>query len=343
VSPRISPGSQGRLRVYSTCPQSKDVDAAEYAGRVADVARWSEEAGCHGILVYTDNGIVDPWLAAQKVIDATETLRPLVAVQPVYMSPYSVAKMVTTLAYLHGRAVDLNMLAGGFRNDLRALGDETPHDDRYNRTVEYTRIVSGLLAGESVTAEGRWYRVKNLRLIPPLPAELAPELTISGSSDAGLAAAEQIGAIAIRYPKPVEDEERESGLRPRGGMGVRVGVIARERADDAWRVARERFPEDRRGEIKHQLAMKVSDSSWHRELSAREQGGEDDASPYWLGPFNQGQTFCPYLVGSHERVGTELGRYVAAGFNTFILDIPPDREELEHTGVVFERARTQAA
>ena len=151
------------VRIYATCPQSKDVDAAEYASRVADVARWSEEAGCHGILVYTDNGIVDPWLVAQRVIEATERLRPLVAVQPVYMHPYSVAKMVTSLAYLHGRAVDLNMLAGGFRNDLLALGDETPHDDRYKRTIEYTQIVTGLLGGETVTLDGRWHPVKNLR------------------------------------------------------------------------------------------------------------------------------------------------------------------------------------
>jgi alkanesulfonate monooxygenase len=68
------------LRVYATCPQSKDVDVSEYKDRVADVARWSEEAGCHGILVYTDNGIADPWLVAQQVIEATERLRPLVAV-----------------------------------------------------------------------------------------------------------------------------------------------------------------------------------------------------------------------------------------------------------------------
>ena len=327
------------LFVYATCPQSKDVAAAEYAQRVADVARWSEEAGCHGILVYTDNGIADPWLVAQQVIEATETLRPLVAVQPVYMNPYSVAKMVTSLAYLHGRAVDLNMLAGGFRNDLIALGDETAHDDRYKRTVEYTRIVTGLLKGEAVTVEGNWYRVKNLRLTPPLPDDLAPTLTISGSSSAGLEAAQEIGAIAVRYPKPVEEEERESGPRPTGGVGVRVGVIARESAEDAWRLARERFPEDRKGEVKHQLAMKVTDSPWHRDLSERDQGGGQDESPYWLGPFNQGQTFCPYLVGTHERVGAELARYIGAGFNTFILDIPPDREELVHTGVAFEQAQ----
>jgi alkanesulfonate monooxygenase len=325
------------LRVYATCPQSKDVDVSEYKDRVADVARWSEEAGCHGILVYTDNGIADPWLVAQQVIEATERLRPLVAVQSVYMSPYSVAKMVTTLAYLHGRAVDLNMVAGGFRNDLLALGDETPHDDRYNRVIEYTRIITGLLKGESVTFEGRFYSVKNLRLTPPLPAELAPGLTISGSSPAGLAAAEEIGALAVRYPKPVADEEKEHPSPPPGGLGVRLGIVARESAEDAWKVARERFPEDRHGEVKHQLAMKVSDSHWHRDLGERDDGEPDEANPYWLGPFKQGQTFCPYLVGSHDRVGAELGRYIGAGFATFILDIPPDREELEHTDVVFKR------
>lgn len=337
------PIAEPELRVYSTCPQSKDVPAAEYAERVADVARWSEEAGCHGILVYTDNGIADPWLVAQRVIEATEALRPLVAVQPVYMSPYSVAKMVTSLAYLHGRAVDLNMLAGGFRNDLIALGDETPHDDRYKRTAEYTLIVTGLLNGETVSVDGAWHKVKNLRLTPPLPAELAPGLTISGSSPAGLAAAQEIGALAVRYPKPVEEEEQEAGPQPAGGVGVRVGVIARDSAEDAWRIARERFPEDRKGELKHQLAMKVSDSHWHRDLSEREHGGEEQQSPYWLGPFNQGQTFCPYLVGTHERVGAELARYIGAGFATFILDIPPDREELEHTGAAFKQARTRVA
>ena len=29
-------------------------------------------------------------------------------------------------------------------------------------------------------------------------------------------------------------------------------------------------------------------------------------SPYWLGPFHNYKTFCPYLVGSYERVADEL-------------------------------------
>src|SRR5690554_5968654 len=99
------------VRVFATTPQSKDVDQAEYLTRVAEVSRWSEEVGCEGILVYTDNGIVDPWLVSQVVIESTERLCPLVAVQPIYMHPYAVAKMVTSLAFLHGRRVWLNMLA----------------------------------------------------------------------------------------------------------------------------------------------------------------------------------------------------------------------------------------
>ena len=102
------------------------------------------------------------------------------------MHPYSVAKMVTSLAYLHGRAVDLNMLAGGFKNDLLALGDETEHDDRYERTIEYTQIVTGLLRrrdrhGRRPLAPGQEPEAHARRC----HAELIPSLLISGSSPAG--------------------------------------------------------------------------------------------------------------------------------------------------------------
>jgi alkanesulfonate monooxygenase len=329
---RIDP--QG-IEVFSTCPQSKDVDQRDYLRRVRDVARWSDEAGYKGILVYTDNGIADPWLVSQVILESTEELCPLVAVQPVYMHPYTVAKMITTYAYLHERRIYLNMLAGGFKNDLIALGDETPHDERYERTVEYTRIITGLLDGsEPVTVDGRYYNVTNLKLTPPLPPELSPGMLISGSSEAGLAAARAIGATPVKYPKPAGEEEEGEGI----GAGVRIGVIAREDPDEAWRVALERFPEDRKGQITHALAMKVSDSKWHEQLSELGDQPVGQENPYWLGPFKNYKTFCPYLVGSYEAVSAEVGRYVGMGYRTFILDIPPAAEELQHTAVVFEKA-----
>lgn len=322
------------LTVFSTCPQSKDVERSEYLNRIREVSRWSEDAGYQGILVYTDNSIVDPWLVTQLIVQSTERLSPLVAIQPVYMHPYGVAKMVASIGHLHGRRLHLNVVAGGFKNDLEALNDQTPHDERYDRAVEYVTIIKELLATpDPVSFEGHYYKVSNLRMTPPLDPELFPGLLMSGSSDAGLAAGKKIGAIAVKYPKPPDEEQ----AAPETESGMRVGIVAREDGEEAWRIARERFPEDRKGQITHNLAMKVSDSEWHRQLSEkREAGGEDD--PYWLHPFQNYKTFCPYLVGSYERVAEELASYMRLGFATFILDIPPSEEEIRHTGAVFREA-----
>ena len=329
--------SLGSLQVFSTCPSSSATPDG-YLEKVIRTARWSERAGCTGILIYTDNSLVDPWLISQSIIENTRALCPLVAVQPVYMHPFSVAKMVASLAFLYGRQVYLNMVAGGFKNDLAALNDTTPHDSRYDRLIEYTSIIRQLLEKRSpVTFEGKFYRVSGLTLSPPMTPELLPGILVSGSSDAGLAAAHAMGAIAVNYPEP-PDQCTAAAPDQDGSYGVRVGIIARSDEDEAWKVAFERFPEDRKGQLTHQLAMKVSDSAWHKRLSEIGTQSSAKRDTYWLHPFETYKTFCPYLVGSYARVAAELARYMAAGYRTYILDIPAAEEELEHAGNVFRLA-----
>lgn len=328
------------VKLFSTCPQwTKGADADQHLSRVREAARWSEEAGCTGMLVYTDNSQPDPWVIAQVLVQATSNLAPLVAVQPIYMHPYTVAKLVSSFGQLFNRRVYLNMVAGGFTNDLKALSDATGHDRRYDRLVEYTQIITRLCASTGpFNFEGEFYQAANLKLEPPLPPELAPGVFVSGSSEAGQAAARALGATAIKYPKPASDEPAS----PDDDLtcGIRVGILARETDDEAWEVAHDRFPPDRKGELTHQLAMKVSDSKWHQQLSDDDRGS--DGSVYWLGPFKRYQTMCPYLVGSYTRVAEELARYLDRGYRTFILDIPSERRDLGHTLRAFEAARAGA-
>ena len=327
------------IELFSTCPPAPAVVDGDYLKQVIDVAHWSERAGCRGILVYSDNSQVDPWLVAQLIVEHTASLCPLVAVQPVYMHPYTVAKSVASIACLHGRRLYLNMVAGGFKNDLAALGDDTAHDRRYARLTEYTAIIQQLLRGDGpVSHTGEFYKVENLRLSPACPTELLPGVFMSGSSEAGMAAARELGATAIEYPKPVRDYTGPDG----GGLesGIRIGIISREQSDAAWEAAHTRFPEDRRGQLTHQLAMRVSDSVWHKQLSGlAAQKGE---SPYWLVPFENYKTMCPYLVGSYREVGEELAGYIAHGYRTFITDVPQVPEELDHIGQAFHSALEQA-
>ena len=291
--------------------------------------------------MYSDNGLVDAWLLADRIVGSTQSLCPLVAVQPIYMHPYTAAKMVATIGHLHGRRLYLNVIAGGFRNDLLALDDPTPHDERYDRATEYTLLVRDLLARDAVTFEGAYYTVRNLSMSPGLAADLQPRapllgLLFSGSSPAGLAAARRVGATAVRYPKPTGEED--SFVDDDMPYGVRVGIIARDTAEEAWSIAHERFPPDRKGQLAHGLAMKVSDSHWHRTLSSTDSGPGEGDDPYWLEPFNNYGTFCPYLVGDHARVSRELRAYWDLGFTTFILDIPRSPDDLEHAAVAFTHA-----
>jgi len=336
-NPRMKPRPPV-LEVFSTCPRSdRSVAGPDYLREVEDVARWSEENGCKGILVYSDNSMLDPWIVSERILQVTKALCPLVAVQPIYMHPYAAAKMVATLGNLYGRQIYLNMIAGGFVNDLVALDDTTPHDKRYTRLTEYTSLILQLLKSKaSVTFAGEFYRVDKLKMTPALPPELLPGVFVSGSSEAGIQAARTIGAVAVQYPKPPSECAAEPPLK---GLecGIRVGIIARANENEAWEVAEKRFPGDRKGELTHQLAMKISDSNWHNQLSTTAENTRADRGVYWLRPFETYKTFCPYLVGSYESVSEELARYVRLKYETFILDIPPNEEELRHAGIVFEK------
>lgn len=336
--PRSESPFDARLKVYSTCPPSSAWEGRDYLGEVRRTSAWSEAAGCHGALVYADNSLVDPWILSHALIDRTTSLRPLIALQPISMHPYAAAKMIASFGTLYGRGVDVNLVAGGFKNDLTALGDGTPHDRRYDRLVEYASILRGLLRGVApVTQTGEFYQVERLRLAPPLPPQLFPNFLISGSSDAGLEAARALGATAVHYPKPAREYTRPV---PDGeAHGIRIGILARPTDEEAWETALLRFPEDRRGQLAHELAMQVSDSSWHAQLSRMADAPE--ASGYWLRPFKNYKTMCPYLVGSYDRVAEEVGRYLALGFRTFILDIPREPDDLMHTGRAFRLALDQ--
>ncbi len=339
----MSVPTPSKPRVFGTLPSSTEWPEG-YLGKVSEVSRWCEDGGCTGVLIYTDNSLVDPWLVAREVIGATSTLNPLVAMQPLYMHPYYAAKLIATLADLHGRRVYLNMVAGGFVNDLVALGDATDHDRRYERVVEYASIIERLVADDGpVSLDGTWYQIKNLSLAPKVDEGLRPGFMVSGSSPAGMLAARRLGACAVQYPKPAAEYESVDPASVADDNGIRIGLIAREDADEAWRIAWDRFPGDQRGRLMHRLAMATSDSMWHDQLSGLGEATATEPSPYWLHPFQNYRTFCPYLVGTYDDVAEMVARYLTAGFETFILDIPREPDDLRHTQVVFDRASARVA
>jgi alkanesulfonate monooxygenase len=319
------------VEVYTTAPASVQVDGPAYRRRLTDVSRWTDEAGCAGLLVYSDNTLIDPWLVAQLILEQTEHATPLVAVQPVYVTPYAAARMAATLTFLHGRPVHLNLVTGGSRQHLEALGDAgTAHDDRYERLTEYATIARRLFdSPRPVTFAGRYYQLQAASLPHRPPPPLSPRLVLSGSSEPAVACARSLGILRFAYPRPFADH-------PAGGpSGIRLGIIARPDSAAAWQAAHERFPGDPLGERRHSVVRRLSDSHWYAELSA--EPPDDVAGTYWLHPFRTYRTFCPYLVGDYDEVGAYLSGYLARGVASVILDVPADEDDLHHARLAFAR------
>jgi alkanesulfonate monooxygenase len=298
---------------------------AEYAAYLKRFAQESEAHGFWGTLIFTANSDLDPWHVADMILNATDRLTPLVAVQPAYMHPFTVAKKVASLAFLYQRRIELNFVAGGYRGDLVALGDSTPHDERYERLQEYALLIRALLRGSApVTFTGKYYNVKNLRVLPRVPEHLLPGFLISGSSGAGLDVASQIGATAISYPAPNYDFSDDRQL----SRGIRLGILCREEEETAWKVARERFPNTETGRKLHEFALAVTDSQWYKTNSAA--GGAGVAgSTFWYEPLKTYQSFCPYLVGSYDNVAEQIAKYISRGYKTILVETPPE-DEVEH-------------
>ena len=71
-------------------------------------------------------------------------------------------------------------------------------------------------------------------------------------------------------------------------------------------------------------------------LPSQRRGSRRD--PYWLVPFENYKTMCPYLVGDYREVGAELAAYIDLGYRAFITDVPADPEDLGHIACAFNFA-----
>lgn len=321
------------MELYSVTPETvteADPRAATYPDRLAATLRHAEESGFRGVLVPHSMHEVDPWMVAGQVGAATTTLRPLIAANPGALPPHTAAQAAAAYAALHGRALDFNLVAGANPTELQSVGDTASKEERYARLRSWAQIVRRLLAGETVDWDDEHFRYRGLAL-QPCPEVLAEcRFFMAGSSEASQAIAVEVADVAVTHPLPFEEWSattlvalREAGFA--GDLGIRIGVLARESAEEAWALARARFPRTWTGDQETKL-KRISPNSWSRQLATKALDGDDggevaaaDDGVYWLGAFVNGGASAPLLVGSYDDVAAALGRYRSAGVGHVIL------------------------
>jgi len=312
--------------------------SVEYLGLVA---RTAEDLGFEAALTPTGTWCEDAWIATAALTQVAQKLKFLVAFRPGLQSPTLAAQAAATFQRMsHGRLL-LNTVIGGDDAEQRRFGDYLGKDDRYARADEWLSAVRGAWSGQPFTLDGEFVKVDEAFVINP---PQWPEIYLGGASPAALRVASRQADVFLTWGEPPEQvaeqiervrvlaDQEERTLR----YGIRLHVVSREHADDAW-VAATRLLDGADQEIidSVQSVLQGAVSEGQKRQLALHGGRKDDlvVSPnLWagLGLLRPGAGVA--LVGSHEEVADRIAEYHALGIDEFIFSGYPHLEEALHVG-----------
>ncbi len=325
----------GDGRYLATSRGSRLTDLA-YLQQIAQAA---DHLGFYAVLLPTGNSCEDSWVIASALIPATQRLRFLVAIRPGIMSPLFASRMASTFDRLSGGRLLINIVTGGDPKEAAAEGIFLAHDERYAVTGEFLEIWREVMAGGTSSFDGKYLRVKDAKVYYPALQQPYPPLYFGGSSDAGIElAAKQVDVYLTWGEPPALVAEKIARVREAAAkhgrtlrFGIRLHVIVRETANEAWRAADDLIRYVDRGVVeKAQQGLARFDSEGQRRMAELVTNGAQnlEVSPnLWAGIGLVRSGAGTALVGEPETVAQRMLEYADLGIDSFILSGYPHLEE----------------
>jgi alkanesulfonate monooxygenase len=306
---------------------------------LGQIARSAEQLGFEAALTPTGAWCEDAWISTAMISSLSERLKFLVAFRPGLTSPFLSAQMAGTFQNLSGGRLLLNVVTGGESHEQRMYGDFLDKEGRYERCDEFLHVVRSLWTGETVTFEGKHYRLEDA-VLDQLPDPL-PEIYFGGSSEAaGRVAAKHVD-VYLTWGEPPEavrekvewvrklaaDEGREGQVR----FGIRLHTIARDTSEAAWAEADRLLAGISEEQIaKVQAGLKRSESVGQRRMLDLNAGSKESLEIHpnlWAGVGLVRGGAGTAMVGSFSEIADLIEQYAEVGIEEFVLSGYPHLEE----------------
>jgi alkanesulfonate monooxygenase len=352
--------THGDGRHLGTNVGAREVDHAY----LTEIAQAADRLGYYGVLIPTGRSCEDSWVAASSLVPLTKQLRFLIAFRPGLLNPSLAARMAATFDRISNGRLLINIVTGGDPQENSGDGIFLEHADRYEITREFLQIWKKLLTGEVVNYEGKQLRIEEGQLLFPPLQQPHPPLYFGGSSDAGIdVAGAEVDTYLSWGEPPAAVGEKLAAARAAAAkygrklnFGVRLHVIVRETAEEAWRAANDliRYLDDETI-AKAQAKFSTMDSIGQRRMAALHGGKRDRLEIYpnlWAGVGLVRGGAGTALVGDPGQVAGLMRQYMEVGVENFILSGYPHLEEayrfaelvfpllpLKHKTAAFGRGR----
>jgi alkanesulfonate monooxygenase len=325
-------------RMPSVNPQQRnDSTNYEFFRQLATAIDYN---GFSGALLATGAGRHEAWALGASLIPVTQRMKFIVAQHPGITSPLMLAQQAATFDRLSNGRLIINVINGDNQQGP-PHGIFLDHDERYALADEYWGVFRRLLAGETVTFEGRYVKLKDATLQVQPIQKGGPELFFGGSSPAAQAvAAKHIDTYLSWGEPPPQAAEKIAQVRALAAaqgrtlrFGLRINVIVRDTKEEAWGVAQWMYDRIDKTVIDFNRKTLASTDSVGRLRQASIIGNREhtkharDMELYpdiWAGlSFVFGGPLAFTIVGDPETVAARIREYESIGFDVFILSSFP--------------------
>jgi alkanesulfonate monooxygenase len=303
------------------------------------IATAVDELGYAGALLPTGRSCEDAWVVASSLIPVTRRMRFLVAVRPGLTTPALAARMASTFDRLSGGRLLINVVAGGDPVELEGEGIYLDHDSRYDLTDEFLSVWREVIAGRTVDYQGAHVRAKGAKLLFPSTQKPYPPLYFGGTSPAAIQVAAKHVDVYLTWGEPPAQVAEKIALVKAAAagtgrtlrFGIRLHVIVRETAREAWQAADKLISKvDDATVAAAQKALARMDSHGQKRMLALNKGSREslEVSPnLWAGVGLVRGGAGTALVGDPETVAERIREYAALGIESFIFSGYPHLEE----------------
>jgi alkanesulfonate monooxygenase len=305
------------------------------------IAQAAEQLGFEGALTPASSWCEDAWVMTAALSQLTPTFKFLVAFRPGLQSPTLAAQMAATFQRVSGGRLLLNVVTGGDDVEQQRFGDHLGKRARYARAGEFMQIFRGLWSGEPVDFAGEHFDVRGAQIISHA---VWPDVYLGGSSSAALDVAAAHADVYLTWGEPPDAvaekldrvRERAEAVGRELRFGIRLHVIARDSAEEAWAQAQGLLDRLEPEDIERaQAIQRASQSEGQRRMVELHDGRTDalEVSPnLWAGIGLVRGGAGTALVGSHEEVADRIAEYSELGIDEFILSGYPHLEEAYRVG-----------
>ncbi|MCK6208897.1 LLM class flavin-dependent oxidoreductase [Bacillus infantis] len=269
---------------------------------------------------------LEAWSTAAALAAVTEKIEIMTAVRPGFHNPAVTAKMASNIDHISNGRFTLNVVSAWWEEEARQYaGIFTEHDERYDRTEEFVKVMKGLWEEETFNFDGSYYSIKNAHLSPKPVQRPNPILYAGGESPRGKEAIVNHCDAYVMHGGTVEEvktkiddmraRRQESGNEPFKSFGMAAYIVCRDTEEEAQE------------ELARITNVKESSGyAGYKDFVGKSQL-EQQVKLYDYSVSNRG--LRPNLIGTPEQIAEQIIAYEEAGVDLLLLQFSPQLEEMQ--------------